>query len=74
MDSTGSRVSRLKRFDSHRYLGDRRTMVVYDCDDPNEFSTLQDLATQHDLTARNLLQTFGPDEPSEARNRSFRRV
>ena len=67
-------MSRLKRFEDHRYIGDRRTMKVYDCDDAVQFAELQSLAEAHDLWARNQLQTFAPDDLSEAANRSFRPV
>ncbi len=64
-------MSRLKRFEDHRFIGDRRTMKVYDCDDAEQFAQLESLASEHDLWARNELQTFAPDELLEARNRSF---
>jgi len=67
-------MSRLKRFESHRFIGDRRTMKVYDCDDPDQFAELEAVAEDHDLWNRNLLQTFAPDDLAEAANRSFRQV
>ena len=66
-----ARVTRLKRFESHRFIGDRRTMTYYDCDDPAQFATLSHMNDEDDLSGRNLLQAFGPDEPLEAENRSF---
>lgn len=65
-------MSRLKRFEDHRFVGDRRTMKVYDCDDPDQFAELEALVEQHDLWSSNQLQTFAPDELTEARNRSFK--
>jgi hypothetical protein len=65
-------MSRLKRFDDHRFIGDRRTMIVYDCDDDAQFEQLASLAAEHDMSERNDIQTFAPDELSEAANRGFR--
>lgn len=65
-------MSRLKRFEDHRYVGDRRTMKVYDCDDSDQLAELEELVSEHDLWGRNLLQTFAPDDLTEAGNRSFR--
>jgi hypothetical protein len=65
-------MSRLKRFEDHRFIGDRRTMKVYDCDDPDQLVELEALVEDHDLWSRNQLQTFSPDDLFEARNRSFR--
>lgn len=67
-------MSRLKRFEEHRFLGTRDTMKVYDCDDAEQFAELSARAEEDDLWQHNLLQTFGPDELSEARNRSFKPV
>jgi len=66
-----SGVERLNRFGDHRYIGTRDDMRFFDCDDPEEFSALADRVKHDDLFARNLLQAFSPDEPSEARNRGF---
>lgn len=65
-------MSRLKRFDDHRFIGDRRTMKVYDCDDELQFAALEKLVSERDLRERNELQTFAPDDLAEAANRSFR--
>lgn len=46
-------------------------MVVYDCDDAGDLAELERRAAADDLFARNLLQTFAPDELPEARNRGF---
>lgn len=64
-------MSRLKRFEDHRFLGTRDTMKVYDCDDAEQFAEVSSRAEQDDLWQRNLIQTFGPDELPEARNRGF---
>jgi hypothetical protein len=70
-DTHGGHMSRLRRFDEHRFVGARDTMVVYDCDDPDELRRLEARVVQDDLFTRNLLQTFAPDELPEARNRGF---
>ena len=64
-------MSRLKRFESHRFVGDRRTMTYYDCDDAEQFEVLTKMNVTDDLWQRNLLQAFGPDERNEAENRGF---
>lgn len=46
-------------------------MIAYDCDDQAEFDVLQALVEAGDLVNNNLIQTFAPDELSEAVNRSF---
>jgi hypothetical protein len=65
-------MARLRRFENHRYVGTRDDMVVYDCDDADQFATLEERIEADDLMNRDLLQAFGPDEPAEARNRGFR--
>jgi hypothetical protein len=62
-------VGRLRRFPDHRFVGDRETMRVFDCDDEAQFDNLESRAER--LAAGNLLQTFGPDTLDEARNRGF---
>lgn len=53
------------RFQQFRYLGDKRTQVVYDLDTAPE-DLIEEL-----LEARTYL-TFGPDTLVEARNRGYR--
>ncbi len=65
-------MARLRRFDEFRYVGTRDTMVVYDCDDPDQFEELQERVDDGDLVAVNLVSVFGPDTLEEARNRGFR--
>lgn len=65
-------MARLKRFEDFRYIGDRVSMKVYDTDDTEQFSLLQQRVAEGDLYQKNLLQTFGPDEVAEARNRGFK--
>ncbi len=65
-------MPRLRRFESHRFVGTRDTMRVYDCDDPDQFAVLEARVESDDLLGRTLLQAFAPDTEAEARNRSFR--
>lgn len=66
-------MGRLKRFDGFRFLGARDTMVVYDCDDVEQFKELSGREDTEDLSGRNLIQSFAPDTLAEASNRSFTR-
>ncbi len=65
-------MGRLRRFEEYRYVGTRDTMVFYDCDDAEQFAELEERIGDDDLLTRNLLSSFGPDTPAEARNRGFR--
>jgi len=49
-------------------------MRVYDCDDEDQFSRLEERASAEDLLNRKLLQAFSPDTVDEARNRGFKPV
>jgi hypothetical protein len=60
-------ATRPPRFASHRYVGDKRTQVVYDLDDP-----LLDQALVDELMESEQFVCFGPDTLPEARNRSYR--
>jgi hypothetical protein len=59
-------MQRPTRFEHHRYLGDKRTQVVYDLD------TWEDAAVIDELMAAETFLCFGPDRLSEARNRGYR--
>lgn len=65
-------MSRLPRFDAYRYVGTKDTMRFYDCDDEAQFEELSARVAAADMIAANMLQTFAPDTPIEARNRGFR--
>ncbi|NNF64771.1 MAG: hypothetical protein HKN07_10995 [Acidimicrobiia bacterium] len=64
-------MPRLKRFEDFRYVGTRDDMVVYDCDDPEEFGVLSSRVDGERLVDRKLVQVFGPDSLPEARNRGY---
>ena len=63
-------MSRPTRFEHNRYLGDKRTQVVYDLDladsDPGVASAVEELLASERFAA------FGPDTLAEARNRGYR--
>lgn len=65
-------MARLRRFEDHRFVGTRDTMVVYDTDDADQLADLDARVEADDLLDRTLLQTFAPDTLAEARNRCFR--
>lgn len=64
-------MGRLRRFDRHRYVGTRDTMLVYDTDDDVELAILEARTTADHLLERDLLQGFAPDTTAEAENRGF---
>ncbi len=60
-------AARPPRFEHHRFVGDKRTQVVYDLDDPS-----LDKSVVEDLVAHGQLLAFAPDSLAEARNRGYR--
>ena len=67
-------MARLPRFEEHRFVGTRDDMRFYDCDDADQFAALEQRIEAESLLGAKLLQGFGPDEESEARNRGFKPV
>jgi len=63
-------MSRPTRFEHNRYVGDKRTQVVYDLDladsDPRVAAAVDELLASEQFAA------FGPDTLAEARNRGYR--
>ena len=63
-------VSRLTRFEHNRFVGDKRSQVVYDLDladtDPDVAAAVDELLASEQYAA------FGPDTLAEARNRGYR--
>jgi hypothetical protein len=61
-------MERPAKFEHHRYLGDKRTQIVYDVDalGPEDEHLIQEL-----LEAETFL-CFAPDTLAEARNRGYR--
>lgn len=58
-------MPRHPKFEEHRYLGDKRHFVFYDCDDDDQFAIVEDVPLEK-------LQSFAPDTEAEARNRGWR--
>lgn len=54
------------KFEEHRWVGDKRTRVVYDVDNLDDESIIDEL-----MAAETFL-CFGPDTLDEARNRGYR--
>jgi hypothetical protein len=59
-------VQRPGRFEHTRFLGDKRSQLVYDVD------ACTDAAIIDDIVASNSGICFGPDTLAEARNRGYR--
>jgi len=60
-------VTRPRNFEHFRWLGDKRTLVVYDLDADDFAQPLIDELEESDQFA-----SFGPDTLNEARNRNYR--
>ena len=59
-------MERLGKFEHHRYIGDKRTQVVYDIDETT------DEAAVNELVESEFYASFSPDTLAEARNRGYR--
>lgn len=62
-------MDRLKGFEEHRYVGDKRTQIVYDIDELDGDAHAELGA---ELVASGQGLCFGPDTLAEARNRGYR--
>ena len=60
-------MDRPTRFEHNRFLGDKRSQVVYDLDDADLDPEIID-----ELMAAETYLAFGPDTLAEARNRGYR--
>ena len=60
-------ASRPTRFEHARWLGDKRSQVVYDLDD----DTLEQEVVDELMAAETFI-SFGPDTLAEARNRCYK--
>ena len=67
-------MARIARFEEHRYIATRDDMRVYDTDDIAQSERLSDRIAADNLLDRKQLQSFGPDNLPEARNRGFKAV
>jgi hypothetical protein len=59
-------MQRPVRFEHTRFLGDKRTQLVYDVDEWSEASVIDE------IVAAETGICFGPDTLAEARNRGYR--
>jgi hypothetical protein len=62
-------MTRPSRFQSFRYLGDKRTQIVYDLD-LTDAAGLEDVIDE--LMQSEQFAAFAPDTLAEARNRGYR--
>ncbi|MCP4437020.1 MAG: hypothetical protein GY812_16180 [Actinomycetia bacterium] len=61
-------MDRPTKFEHHRYVGDKRSQVVYDIDElSDDYEHLI-----HELMEAETFLCFGPDELPEARNRGYK--
>jgi len=65
-------LGRIAKFENYRFLGNRKNMRVYDCDNQDEFAQKENLINDKDLITNNLIQAFAPDNIHEAKNRGFK--
>ncbi len=65
-------MGRIPKFENYRFLGNRKNMRVYDCDNQEEYSELENFINNKDLIFNNLIQSFAPDTIDEAKNRGFK--
>ncbi len=61
-------MDRPSKFEHHRFLGDKRTQVVYDVDALDD----ADAHLVEELIESEAYLCFGPDTLPEARNRGYR--
>ena len=59
-------MERPTRFEHTRFLGDKRTQLVYDLDEWTDAATIDDIVNSQSGLS------FGPDTLAEARNRGYR--
>ena len=59
-------MERTIRFEHFRWLGDKRTQVVYDVDNLDEPELIEELMASEQFLC------FGPDTLTEARNRCYK--
>ena len=65
-------MKRLDRFENSRFVGYKKNMKVYDCDNDEQFSKLTAMMDNLDYIKLNLIQSFSPDSIDEAKNKGFK--
>lgn len=63
-------MARPRQFEEYRFLGDKRTQVVYDLDLVGDVEGLDEVIEE--LMASDQFAAFAPDTLAEARNRGYR--
>lgn len=58
-------MERPTRFESSRFLGDKRTQLVYDLDEWSDAGVIDE------IVAAEVAASFAPDSLAEARNRGY---
>ena len=59
-------MDRPKKYAEHRFIGDKRSQVLYDLDADHDSELIRELVASEQVT------TFGPDTRAEARNRGYK--
>ena len=59
-------MDRPKKYAEHRFIGDKRSQVLYDLDADLDPALISELVESEQVT------TFGPDTRAEARNRGYK--
>ena len=59
-------MDRPRSLEGFRYVGDKRSQVVYDLDEVSDESAIEELVASEQFLV------FGPDNLAEARNRGYR--
>ena len=67
-------MQRPTKFEHSRWIGDRRSQTVYDVDQIDDPSIIEQLLSTGDVTGLNgvAYTCFAPDSLAEARNRGYR--
>jgi len=62
------------KFEHNRWVGDRRTQIVYDVDNIEDPTIIEELMKAGDVAGLNgvAYTCFGPDTLAEARNRGYK--
>ena len=59
-------MDRPGKFEHHRFVGDKRTQIVYDIDETTDEDAVNELIESEQF------MSFSPDTLAEARNRGYR--
>lgn len=67
-------MDRPGKFEHNRWIGDRRSQIVYDVDNLDDPSIIEELLAADEVPGLNgpAATCFGPDTLAEARNRGYK--